>query len=76
TGDEDWPCLAPGIFMKRVIRSAGLLILPNTGHAINLEEPALFNQSIADFLAQVQAGRWPMRDERAMTASITGMKKG
>lgn len=73
-GDEDWPCLAPGIFMKRVIPSAGLLVVPNTGHTINLEEPALFNQAVADFLAQVDAGRWPMRDPRATSTSITGMK--
>ncbi|MCB1510270.1 MAG: alpha/beta hydrolase [Hyphomicrobiaceae bacterium] len=73
-GDEDWPCLAPGIFLKRTIPSAGLLVVPNTGHAINLEEPALFNQAVADFLAQVEAGRWPMRDPRAMSSSITGMK--
>jgi pimeloyl-ACP methyl ester carboxylesterase len=74
TGDEDWPCLAPGIFLKRVIPSAGLLVVPNTGHTVNLEEPALFNQGVADFLAQVDAGRWPMRDPRAMSGSITGMK--
>lgn len=75
SGDEDWPCLAPGIFMKRVIPSAGLLIVPNTGHTINLEEPALFNQGVADFIAQVDAGRWPIRDPRAMSSSITGMEK-
>jgi len=26
------------------------------------------------FLAQVDAGRWPMRDPRAVTGSITGIK--
>jgi pimeloyl-ACP methyl ester carboxylesterase len=74
TGDEDWPCLEPAIYLKKAIPSAGLLITPNTGHAINLEEPTLFNQGVADFLAQVDAGRWPMRDPRAVRASITGMK--
>jgi len=74
TGDEDWPCLEPAIYLKKAIPSAGLLITPNTGHAINLEEPTLFNQGVADFLAQVDAGRWPMRDPRAVSSSITGMK--
>jgi hypothetical protein len=30
---------------------------------------------VADFLAQVDAGRWPMRDPRAMSESITGISR-
>lgn len=75
TGDEDWPCLLPGVFIKRTCPSAGLLVIPNTGHAANLEEPDAFNAALADFLAQVDAGRWPMRDPRAVSQSITGMSK-
>ncbi len=75
TGDEDWPCLLPNIFLKRTCASAALLVLPNSGHAVNLEEPAAFNAALADFLAQVDAGRWPMRDPRAISQSITGMTK-
>ena len=74
TGDEDWPCLAPGILMKQHIKSAALAVMPNCGHAINLEDPGEFNRLVEVFLAQVDAGRWPMRDPRAVTASITGMK--
>lgn len=73
TGDEDWPCLMPNIWLKQTIPSAGLLVLPNTGHAINLEEPAKFNQIVGDFHAQVEAGRWPVRDPRAISESITGI---
>ncbi|MCH9674512.1 MAG: alpha/beta hydrolase [Gammaproteobacteria bacterium] len=73
TGDEDWPCLTPNVFMKETIPSAGLVVLPNTGHAANLEEPERFNRELADFFAQVTSGRWPMRDPRAQSASITGM---
>jgi pimeloyl-ACP methyl ester carboxylesterase len=72
-GDEDWPCLKPGILMKRTIPSAALAVLPNCGHAINLEEPDEFNRLVGDFIAQVESGRWPMRDPRAITSSITGM---
>ncbi len=75
TGDEDWPCLAPGLFIKRTCPSAALLVLPNTGHTVNLEEPAAFNAALADFLAQVDAGRWPMRDPRAVSESITGISR-
>ena len=74
TGDEDWPCLAPGILMKQHIPSAALAVMPNCGHAINLEDPDEFNRLVGSFLAQVDAGRWPTRDPRAVTASITGMK--
>jgi len=74
TGDEDWPCLQPGLLMKQHIRSAALAVMPNCGHAINLEDPDEFNRIVASFVAQVDAGRWPMRDPRAVTASITGMR--
>ena len=72
-GDEDWPCLMPGVFMKRTIPSAALVVVPNSGHTVNLEEPGAFNAALADFFALVDAGRWPMRDPRTSSESITGM---
>ena len=60
-GDEDDWCLEPGIYLKRTIPTAALLIVPKTGHAVNLEEPALFNQALADFFATVEAGKWTER---------------
>ena len=57
-GDQDEPCLEPGLFMKRHLPHAGLLILPMTGHTANIEEPALFNQHVAEFLTSVESGRW------------------
>ena len=74
TGDEDWPCLSPAILMKREIASAALAVMPNCGHGINTESPDEFNRIVGAFLAQVDAGRWPTRDARAVTASITGIK--
>lgn len=74
TGDEDWPCLQPALLMKQTIPSAALSVMPNCGHTINLEDPGQFNRLVADFVAQVDAGRWPRRDPRAMVDSITGMK--
>jgi len=74
TGDEDWPCLQPALLMKQTIPTAALSIVPNCGHTINLEAPDEFNRIVGDFMAQVDAGRWPMRDPRAMAASILGMK--
>lgn len=71
-GDEDWPCHQPGLLLKRTIPAAALAVIANSGHAINLEEPAEFNHLVGDFLARVDAGRWPSRDPRAMSGSITG----
>ena len=73
SGDEDDPCLEPGILMKRMIPSAALVVFPNTGHALNIEEPDLFNQALADFFHQVESSRWPRRDPRSVTGSILGM---
>jgi len=73
-GDEDWPCLTPGILLKQNIPSAALVVMPNCGHGINVEEPGRFNAIVGDFLAQVESGRWPTRDPRAVTPSITGMR--
>jgi len=72
TGDEDWPCLEPSLLMKRTIPTAALVVMPNAGHTINLEDPAAFNQHIADFVSTVDAGAWRMRDPRAMASSILG----
>jgi pimeloyl-ACP methyl ester carboxylesterase len=61
-GDEDEPCVDVAVFLKRTIPSVGLLVLPQSGHAINLEEPARFNDGVMQFLRMVEAGRWPRRD--------------
>jgi pimeloyl-ACP methyl ester carboxylesterase len=62
-GDEDELCLEPALFMKRRMPNAGLSILPKSGHAINLEEPALYNQLVLDFLTRVEQGAWHPRAE-------------
>ena len=67
-GDEDDACLEPGIFLKRAIPTAGLFIQPRTGHAINLEEPAVFNREVQEFLSAVEHGSWGRRDPRAVVS--------
>ncbi|MBM3597578.1 MAG: alpha/beta fold hydrolase [Alphaproteobacteria bacterium] len=64
-GDEDEQCLQPGLLMKRNIPDSGLLVLPRTGHAINLEEPDAFNAALAQFFHAVEAGRWPLTGGQA-----------
>ena len=72
TGDEDWPCLEPGVLMKKHIATAGLVVMPNAGHNINLEDPAAFNAHLAVLFAAADAGTWPVRDPRAMSGAILG----
>jgi pimeloyl-ACP methyl ester carboxylesterase len=61
TGDEDELALEPALLMKRKIPNSGLLIVPKTGHTVNLEEPALFNQAVFDFISAVEQGAWTAR---------------
>ena len=61
-GDEDDPCVEPGIFMKRTIGRSGLVVVPQTGHTVNLEEPDLFNRVVLDFMLAVEADRWGERE--------------
>ena len=61
-GDEDDPCIEPSIFMKRSIPTSGLVMFPQAGHAINLEDPDLFNRSLQDFLTAVELGKWARRN--------------
>ena len=57
-GDEDTPCLETTLWLKRTLPNAGLWICPNSGHAVNLEDPAAFNRAVEDFLLAVEHGRW------------------
>jgi pimeloyl-ACP methyl ester carboxylesterase len=57
-GYEDAPCIGPALLMKRALPKAGLLMLPRTGHAVNLEEPEWFNRAVLEFLTAVEGGGW------------------
>ena len=57
-GDEDEPCLDGSVFLKRIVRTAGLLVMPRTGHNVPTEEPAAFNAALAELFASSEAGRW------------------
>ena len=72
TGDEDELCIETSVMLKRAIARAGLAVLPQSGHGINLEEPALFNQLVGDFFHRVELGRWGERDPRTAPASPWG----
>ena len=60
-GDEDDNVLQPSLWLKRAMANAGLLVMPKTGHTVNLEEPEAFNRALWDFIVQVEAGKWTPR---------------
>lgn len=72
-GDEDDGCLEADLMLKRTIDTAGLAVLPRTGHTCNLEEPDLFNGAVARFLEAVEDGRWTPRDPRSRRGGVVGM---
>jgi proline iminopeptidase len=67
-GDEDDNCIEPSLFLKKHLPAAGLAMFPKSGHVLNLEEPALFNEMVERFITLTEAGRWPARDPRSMAA--------
>ena len=75
TGDEDDPCLEPALLMKRSISTAGLVVLPFSGHTINIEEPEAFNRALFDFFMRVDEGRAAPRDPRSLASGILGYRK-
>jgi pimeloyl-ACP methyl ester carboxylesterase len=72
-GDEDDGCLETDLMLKRTLPAAALVVMPNTGHTCNLEEPAAFNRHVAEFLDAVETERWHPRDPRTRRSSVTGM---
>ena len=66
-GDEDEPCLEPSFLIKHWI-DLGPGGVPQDRPRLNQEEPAMFNEAVADFIARVEAGRWPARDPRSVRA--------
>ena len=70
-GDEDEPCLEPALFLKRNLPRAGLVLFPQSGHTINLEEPDRFNRAVLDFLTAVEAGAWAQPEESSGVGFLT-----
>jgi pimeloyl-ACP methyl ester carboxylesterase len=56
-GEEDEPCVKPSHFLKETLPGSRLEVLAKTGHAVNLEEPALYNRLVMGFIEAVEAQR-------------------
>lgn len=71
-GDEDEGCLAPTLMLKRTIPTSGLVVLPQTGHTANLEDPGEFNRAVDRFLSAADRKAWLPRDPRSLATSTMG----
>ena len=49
--------MKPSHFLKENLPGARLEIVAKTGHAVNLEEPALYNRLVLGFIESVEAQR-------------------
>lgn len=58
-GEEDAGCRRPSDFLERTLPDARLHVIPETGHCVNLEEPAEFNRLCLGFVDEVQAAVGP-----------------
>lgn len=56
-GEEDAPCVGPSHFLAETLPGARLEIVATTGHAVNLEEPQLYNKLVMGFIGRVEAAR-------------------
>jgi pimeloyl-ACP methyl ester carboxylesterase len=57
-GDEDETCIDGSVFLKRTVPTAGLLVVPRTGHTITSEEPGVFNAALEELFLAAENGRW------------------
>jgi pimeloyl-ACP methyl ester carboxylesterase len=57
-GDEDDWCLDASVFLRRTAPTAGLVVVPRTGHTLTSEEPEKFNAALDEFFAEAERGAW------------------
>jgi pimeloyl-ACP methyl ester carboxylesterase len=50
-GDKDMPLISStSAYLEKTIPGAKRIMIPNTGHMLNMEAPAEFNKAVIDFL--------------------------
>ena len=49
-GEDDKPFLSAGEYMHNKILNSKKIIIPKAGHAVNIDQPKLFNSAVLDFL--------------------------
>ncbi|MBT3788214.1 MAG: alpha/beta fold hydrolase [Alphaproteobacteria bacterium] len=57
-GDDDAPAIEGTLYLKKHIPTAGLFMVPRSGHMLNLEETEAFNLVLGRFLRFAADGTW------------------
>lgn len=54
-GADDTPFLGASDYMQKKIPNCEKIVIPNAGHAANMDNPEAFNEAILNFLSSLQA---------------------
>jgi len=49
-GENDIPFHKAAEYMAEKIPNARKVVIPDAGHAVNIDQPAIFNKTVCDFL--------------------------
>jgi pimeloyl-ACP methyl ester carboxylesterase len=52
-GDRDEPFLGASDYMAKKIPGAKKVVIPDAGHAANIDQPAAFNAAVEEFMASL-----------------------
>ena len=50
-GENDKPFLAAADYMENKIHNSKKIIIPDAGHAVNIDQPNIFNAEVLNFLS-------------------------
>lgn len=53
-GADDKPFIAASEYMAQKIQGSKKVVIPNAGHAANIDQPELFNEAVVDFLKSMR----------------------
>ena len=53
-GENDTPFLAASDYMAAKIPGAKKVVIPNAGHAANIDQPQAFNEALLGFLGELK----------------------
>jgi pimeloyl-ACP methyl ester carboxylesterase len=54
-GENDKDFLAAADYMERKIKGSKKVVIPEAGHAVNIDQPEIFNQTLNKFLKGISA---------------------
>jgi pimeloyl-ACP methyl ester carboxylesterase len=57
-GELDDPCREPANFMDKHLPDSRLVVMPKTGHSVNIEKPDDFNREMLNFFEEIGARQY------------------